>query len=156
MSSTRRRAGKKQKDAVVRGPDPTEHPAQSEHTKIQFKYSSPIPMASEAERYEALSPGATERMLNYADEQQIHRQGLENRVVDSNIQLARRGQWMGFTIGVMGIITATYLISTGHPAAGIAMFFADIGSLVGVFVYGRREAKKEKIATLERLGEPGS
>ena len=149
MSGSRRRR-KKRKNPIVK-PDSTELPAQSKHTKIQLKYSGVMPMASEAERYEALSPGATERMLNYADEQQIHRHGLENRVVDSNIALAHRGQWMGFTIGVIGIAAATFLISTGYPAAGITVFLGDILSLVGVFVYGRREATKEKVATLERL-----
>ena len=147
----------KQKKLVVKAA-PTEHLSPTK-PRTQLQYSGPMPMASEAERYEALSPGATARMLDYADQQQNHRQGLENRVVDSNIKLAHRGQGMGFAIGVLGIVAATYLISTGFVVAGIAVFFGDIGSLVGVFVYGRREATKEKVATLERvepLGVDGS
>jgi uncharacterized membrane protein len=109
-----------------------------------MEYSGPMPLAAEVARYEAIYPGSAQRMFVYADRQQIHRHGLEAAVVRSNIALASRGQWMGFMLGMLGILAATYLIATGRQVAGVAVFFGDILSLVGVFVYGRREARKQR------------
>jgi len=111
--------------------------------RSEVSYSGPIPQADEIARYESILPGAAERLFGYADRQQAHRQGLENRVVDSNIALAQRGQVLGFVIGLVGIAAAAVLVLLDHVWPGLTIFFGDVVALVGVFVYGRRAGKRE-------------
>ena len=67
---------------------------------------------------------------------------MENKVVDSNIKLAGRGQWMAYSLGMVGLIGGFVLLSIGKDAAGSTAIISTVAGLAGVFVYGKRTQLK--------------
>lgn len=49
--------------------------------------------------------------------------------------IAKRGQWMGFTIAVLFLLFATGLIASGKQVAGTILASVDVASLAAVFVF---------------------
>ena len=78
-----------------------------------------------------------------AEEQSKHRMKLEAYVVPSQVKQSGRGQVFGFILGVIGIGGAIYLGSLGYTKTSIGIGSVTLVSLVGVFVYGKKEQKKD-------------
>jgi uncharacterized membrane protein len=51
----------------------------SQVTQVSVSRSAPLPHPSELEGYEAILPGAAERIFALVENQSNHRQGLENK-----------------------------------------------------------------------------
>jgi hypothetical protein len=65
-----------------------------------------------------------------------------------------RGQWIGAGLGFVGILGCLILIGMGHDTAGVTFGSVVVLSLVGTFVYGRKDQKaerEEKAAIAERI-----
>jgi uncharacterized membrane protein len=84
-----------------------------------------------------------EEQVFMAKSQMQHRHELETRVIGSNTRLAGRGQWFAFILGLSGLVGAMLLIHEGRELGGATAFLASLVSLVGVFVYGRKQQQKE-------------
>ena len=89
----------------------------SKHNKIQkgnsnngifvrqpTSFSGPLPPPEVLEKFERVSPGAAKIIVDMAKNQSEHRQGLENRVIDSGINNSKLGLIFGLTIGMVGIL----------------------------------------------------
>lgn len=122
--------------------------AQKHVTVTAKHYSGPIPPAEVAEGYERLVPGATARILAMAENQQAHRIAQESAVNQSNIisqqaaddRLAR-GQWMAYSLALVGLGLSAALIFLGHPLVGTGFAGATLVGLVGAFLIDRSKAK---------------
>jgi uncharacterized membrane protein len=118
--------------------------AQQQIQQVQFAhYSGPLPHPQALEHYNQIVPGAAERIIAQFENQAIHRQGLERKVVHSNTWCQKAGIICGFTLGLGGIGGGIYLIHAGQSAPGLATFFTTVSSLVAAFVYGKHSQKKE-------------
>lgn len=108
---------------------------------------APLPHPSELERYEAILPGAAERIFSMAERQAVHRQAIEKKVIDSDAFHALAGIACGLAIGIFGLSVAGYCIYSGHDWAGAVIGGATLASMVGSFIYGsskrRREGKEQ-------------
>ena len=111
---------------------------------IAEKFSGPIPSPEVIARYEAIIPGAAERILTMAEEQQKHRMDLENRVVNSKISDSRLGIILGFILTIVIIAVSLCAILMGYSVIGFSSIIIAIGGLVGVFIYGTRSNRKER------------
>jgi len=81
-----------------------------------------------------------ERLLEAFEKQGDHRRQMDEKSLTMNFRLARVGQVFAFLLGLAGLGSGTYLVSTGHSPEGVAVVFGAIGSLVGAFLWtGRRE-----------------
>ena len=100
-------------------------------------YSGPLPAPEDLIRYNGAFPGCAERIVLMAEHQSGHRRGLENRVVDHNVRHDHRGQTLGFALALVGIVGSMILIDRGAPAAGLAVFFSLLFSLIVLFVTGK-------------------
>jgi uncharacterized membrane protein len=92
---------------------------------------------------EEVVPGSAAQVIRMSVDQGKHRRELEKTVVGSQIKQSGRGQWLGFSIAIIGLAIAGYLIESGHDAAGATLGTADIVGLVSIFVLGRLDQKKE-------------
>lgn len=106
-------------------------------------FSGPLPPPSILQGYSDVLDGGAERIMRLTEKEQEHRHYMEKTAVTGHIRLDRRGQYLGFGIAVIALLSATYLISTGNVISGTIIGTLDIVGLVGVFIYGRHTNSKE-------------
>lgn len=110
-------------------------------TSLAF-HQGPIPPPSILAAYDKIVPGSAERILAMAEKQALHRQGIETKLVDIETKLESRGQIFGFTLGFICVTGGIILIALGKNVGGLTTLIAALGSLVGTYIYGRKQAKK--------------
>ena len=108
-------------------------------------YSAPFPPATELERYEAVYPGFAEKLMERYVRQSEHRMSLENKVIDSGIKNSARGQIFAFALALVTILIGAFLIYLNKDVLGIVAILGSLASLVGVFIYGNKSKKDERI-----------
>ena len=113
---------------------------------MQAAFSGPLPPPVLLEKYEQICPGAADRILKQWETQTEHRQGLENRAVDSNIANSRRGQVFAFILALVTLGIAVWLITIGRSTQGLAVIIGEITTLALVFITGRRKENRELAA----------
>lgn len=106
-------------------------------------FSGPIPPASELLKYEQVLPGAAERIMSMAERQSIHRQGMEDKMLDANIKSEKRGQFFGFTVFITVILIGFVLLIFDKKIEGLASILGSIAGVIGLFIYSREDTKRE-------------
>ncbi len=104
-------------------------------------YSSPIPMASELQKYEDTLPGAAERILSMAEKQSNHRIdseriGLKHAVIQNYIGLI-----LGFSAIPICIGSAVYFALQGHVYLSGILLGGTMVSVVSIFVIKSNDKK---------------
>lgn len=107
-------------------------------------YMGPVAPAQQAAAWEQVLPGSADRILKMAEEQQKHRHHLERTSVEGAARRAWWGLWLGFVISLVVLGIGTGIILSGHTWEGTTIMGVDVVALAGVFVYGRREQRKER------------
>jgi uncharacterized membrane protein len=79
-----------------------------------------------------------------AESQGAHRQQLESAVVDGNLAAERRGQHYAFALGALAIVGGVILIALGKDVQGLVAILGALGTLAGVFIYGRHQQAAER------------
>lgn len=105
-------------------------------------HSGPLPDAETLIKYDSVIPNGADRIMKMAENQQNHRVGLENKVVESQSSQSKLGQIFGLIIGLVGISCGTYLAATGEPTVGGIIAGGTVVSLVSVFVIGKASQRK--------------
>jgi uncharacterized membrane protein len=109
----------------------------------QYHHSGPLPSPDFLKQYDLIIPGLAERIVKMAEDQQSHRLSLENKVISSQLDESKRGQFLGVTVATLCIIASFTLSLLGHEyVAGIIGGTTVIG-LVTVFVLGKKEQRKD-------------
>jgi len=107
-------------------------------------FSGPLPPPDYLKAYDEVSPGLAADIVEQSVSQTRHRQGLESKVVDANIQAQRRGQWFAFLLGLVGLVGSFVLVGIGRSIEGMAAAITSIAALAGVAAYFRREQERER------------
>lgn len=118
-------------------------------------HSGPLPHPDILAKYNECIPNGAERMMQAFEKQQEHRQALEKNVINGNVKAQTRGQWMGLFVSLSVLVLAGYIAHTGNQVAGGAVAVADIATLAGVFVYGKRAQREELGDKREQLKGKG-
>jgi len=144
--------GKKHKGLVpsVNRPHHDPKTVQVAHVS-QTRFSGPLPHPDILARYEQILQGAADRIIAMAEAQSRHRQELETKALDSDIKNSRTGLHYGLIIGLATILSGAACIIVGQQWGGIFLGGAGLTGLVGVFVYGSHEKKKERKNRLEKM-----
>ena len=100
-----------------------------------------------------------ERMTDLAADQQQHRFGLENRVIDGNIKSQGEGTRWGEVMALVAIVGGVYLLANDTRLSGLVAILGTLVSLTTVFVIGRRKqvlelAEKRAVEILEQRTRP--
>ncbi len=80
-----------------------------------------------------------------AERQSSHRESLEAQVVAANIAGQARGSLYAFILCLIVIIGGFALLWTGKSVFGITAILSSLVGLAGVFVFSRREQRKERV-----------
>ncbi len=107
-------------------------------------FSGPLPPPEILKKFDEIIHGAAERILKMAEEQSVHRKGLENKVVTSDIARSKWGQILGFIIAITGLIVSGFIAIYGNAIAGGIIGVGTLVSLVSVFMYGSRTRSDER------------
>lgn len=104
-------------------------------------YSGPLPLPQHLEHYDKVLPGAADRIVSMAEREMAHRHSREKGAVKHGIVLSYLGQVFGFLIAALGLSGGIYCILQGNSWGGVGIGGVSLGSLVGIFVYGRKESR---------------
>jgi uncharacterized membrane protein len=94
-------------------------------------------------KYNEAFPGCAERIVKMAETQATHRQMIEARALGAKIGNERVGQWMAFGIAMTAVAGAVWLMSIDRFEAGAVLFGSTLVSLVGLFLYGRIQQRRQ-------------
>jgi hypothetical protein len=67
------------------------------------QFWGPLPHPDALARFEQIVPGSAKKILAMAEAQASHRQNLERKVVEGDVQRSWWGLWAGFTLGITGM-----------------------------------------------------
>ena len=79
--------------------------------------------------------------MRMAEEQSAHRRQMEERKLDDESRLSKRGQWFGFVLGILGLSFAFILGLYQNTWAASILGGGTLVALVSVFVIGRRKSE---------------
>jgi len=115
-------------------PDLLQHPElrASVVSVIQRFHQGPLPSPEDFAAYEAVLPGACDRILSMAEAQQQHLFALNQARMDGDFKEARRGQAYAMILALTGLglcawtawIHAPWQVSVSLGAAGVALLIA--------------------------------
>lgn len=156
MTRSNRQAKKRQpaKQPVAIPPKQQEQIAQIAIQAVTESFSGPLPHPAMLSQYEQISPGAAERIITMAESQSQHRQEMEKTVIQSDTKNSRLGLHYGLAIGLTAIICGSTCILQGHHFSGSFIGGGGIIGLVGVFVYGSRQRRKEREVRFKQETKP--
>ena len=121
-------------------------------TEVQIQQSSfrgPLPPPEVLQKYEIIQAGFADRIVKMAEDEAKHRR--EREVAGQNAEIeavqtfqneTQRGQFFGFAIGVIAIISGTVASIMGAPWPGGFIGSAGVIGLVTVFIIGRKLPKE--------------
>lgn len=111
-------------------------------------FSGPLPSPQILAGYDKTCPGVAERIIKMAENQATHRIELEKIVLHSNDKRAQYGQLFAFIITIAAIIGGIVVVINGKDAKsyifGGILSGGTIVSVVSLFLYGKRENKRER------------
>jgi len=135
----------KKKRGKFNPPAPVHHHQKQLHVSQSVStYQGPIPPPSALREYDAVLPGAADRIIAMAEAQSRHRQEMESKVIGADLANARIGLYCGLVIGLAAIIGGCICVALGQQWGGSIIGTGGLTGLVGVFVYGSRERRKER------------
>ena len=73
-----------------------------------ISFQGPLPPPALYREYKENLPGAEERILKLAENEQTHRHQWDNNIMRNAATAVRRGQWMGFGVACAAILFAAF------------------------------------------------
>jgi uncharacterized membrane protein len=132
-------------ELTARSPQSGDKPdRQTSHTISAEFYRGPIPHPETLQKYDDITPGLANRIVQMAESEAIHRREIETKIVDANCADMTayhaevfRGQICGLIIAVTALISGAYVAVQGYQWGGALLGTGGIGSIVLTFVLGR-------------------
>ncbi len=110
----------------------------------QISYrSGMLPEPSELAAYNEIIPDGANRIMKMVEMQSSHRIALESAVVQSQQKQETRGQWFGLIISIFFGACGLYAALNGQPWFGGIITGTTLVSLVGIFVYSKKQSQKD-------------
>lgn len=119
----------------------------------QVSFAGPLPPPEVFSAYENALPGAADRILAMAEKQSSHRQEIEGKALESSSRQGTLGQVFAFILSLVVIIIGGFLIYSDKNISGLVMVLTAIGSLVGLFIYGKKREHHEVPTDVELIEE---
>ncbi|MDP9413523.1 MAG: DUF2335 domain-containing protein [Pseudomonadota bacterium] len=101
---------------------------------LQKTHSGPLPAPEDLAHYDAICPGAANRIITMAESNMGHRQAMERTLVRTEYGLRTRGQWLALIalFAMLAVIAFTFWI--GQPIAGAVLGSATLIAVTGMFL----------------------
>lgn len=119
---------------------------------MQSEFSGPIPPPNMIKGYEAILPGAADRIITMAEKQSSHRQEMERKIIFAESRDSLLGILFAFFLGIGYIVAAIVIVVLvpENPGAisSSVLGVAGMGTIIGTFIKSTRtnnsEDKKER------------
>jgi len=112
---------------------------------MESQFHGPIPPPNILAEYEKLLPGAADRILAMAESETAHRQMMEGKAVNAEIDGlkseatdTRIGQIFGLVIGLTTVLAGAYTAVNGAQITGALIGTSGVVGLVSAFIVGRK------------------
>ena len=115
----------------------------TQYSASAYLWSGPLPHPEVLSRYNDAFPGCAERIVVMAEQQALHRQKLEAAFVEADISSQRTGVWLGFLLALIVISSGAWLVHEGRVEWGAGFITVPLVALVSIFVYGKRQQRKD-------------
>lgn len=125
---------------------PSKHPNNPQqqtnnHTLVHQAYQGPIPPPAHLEQFEALIPGAAERIIKMAEQEADQRHYIEkldadinNRAMGKAFTEQRIGQICAFLLALMAISGSIYCAAIGATAIGCVLGGSSVMAVISAFL----------------------
>ena len=113
-------------------------------------FSGPLPPPEVLQRYNETLPGSAERILSMAEQQATHRRKLEAMAIRTEARNSTLGVIFALLIGLASMAVAAYTISQGKEISGTVLAGTGLTALVGTFIYGTSQRRKERQAKFQK------
>lgn len=118
--------------------------------------TGPLPSAEELSKYEEVSPGLADRLVQRMEKQSDHRMQLESKALDADIRSRYLGQVLAAIIACTFLVGGCYFAVKGHPVEGATVAGGSVLGLVTVFITGKALQSKERNEKVKKLmGQDG-
>jgi uncharacterized membrane protein len=110
---------------------------------VQKSHSGPLPDAETLEHYDKIIPNGAERIMSMAEKEQAFRHTYTSSVTKRQLNQISKGQIFGFIIAIVGVGGGIFLAYSGKETSGLSTIIASMVMLVGAFIYGKAQDKKQ-------------
>ena len=100
-------------------------------------FSGPLPPPEDLIKYNDVFPDCGKTIVEMAQKEQSHRHNTDNRRLDSDITLAKRGQLIGGLLALVAVVGAIYLLAHDKSITGLSVLGGVVLVFGGAFVYDR-------------------
>ncbi len=100
-------------------------------------FRGPLPAPEDFKAYKEVLIDAPERILSMAEKQLGHRTDIERTIVERNLSLSERGQWMGFFLAILFLVVSMILAVKDHEMLGSVIMGSTLLGVLVVFVLNR-------------------
>lgn len=111
---------------------------------VQKLHVGPLPAPEDFAHYEHICPGAAERIIAMAENNQSHRQTMERDHLDLEYRLQSRGQWLAIAALVAMLLLVGFTFYIGQPIAASILGAGTIVAVVGMFLNRNRADQPEQ------------
>jgi uncharacterized membrane protein len=115
---------------------------QVQHQRLEG-YSGPLPHPEHFAQFNAILPGAAERMMKMAEDQSLHRRQMEHREQVLEHLYGGAGLLCAFLICTAAIAGSVVCILHDRNVGGTLLGGAGLAAVVGMLIAGRRSAKRK-------------
>lgn len=119
-----------------------EHVKQVVAEVIRSEFSGPIPPPSIIRGYEEILPGSADRIMKMAENQSIHRQSMERKMIETESRDSFLGIVFAFILGIGCILAAIIIVVTvpqnAGAISGALIGVTGIGSIIATFIKSTR------------------
>ena len=110
--------------------------------------SGPIPNPETLAKYNEIHPDLAQDIITSFKAEYAQRHRMQTISMEGDIEAmrlshadAKRGQWLGFMICILGLTGGISLVFLGHDTAGTILGAAGLASVVTAFYMGNRNPK---------------
>ena len=93
---------------------------------VSESFAGPLPHPNIMQQYEKICPGAANRIIKVFESQVKHRQGMEGKVIGSNVMNERLGIITSFAITIIMIFVGAGLLMYDKKIEGLAAIFVPL------------------------------
>lgn len=116
-----------------------------EHRETRTIHIGPIPDPDTIRKLAKIYPDAPKIIFEDFHAQSSHRREMERSVILTKNRLALQGQIIAGIIGGSGVIGSRVVAAMGQPLLGFTGAMGSLATLVGLYIYGLKEQKKERL-----------
>lgn len=119
--------------------------------EFRAQWSAPLPPPAVFREYEALLPGATQRLFNLHEEQVNHRIEMEQQMAPTVRKAHLRGQWMSYSLALTALVLSGVMAVWGRGVvAGLVagLVIVPIAGLAAVLITGRRRGERRRLHSM--------